>query len=86
MGLTEMNAATEVVKALKPWLDSLLALIAIGLSLYGTFVARSARRRLTITEPEDGVVHQEWASISGIGARRRWRVLIGPTGGICRRE
>ena len=79
MRLTEVATATEAVKAAKPWLDAvtfLLAIVATALSIYNMLVARSARRRLVITDPEDGEVHQEYASVSGIGARPRWRVLI----------
>ncbi len=79
MSLTEVATATEAVKAAKPWLDAvtfLLAIVATALSIYNMLVARSARRRLVITDPEDGEVHQEYASVSGIGARPRWRVLI----------
>ena len=79
MAGTEIAAATEIVKAAKPWLDAgsfLLAAVAMVLSIYSTMVARSARWRLAITEPEDGEVHQERASVSGIGAHPSWRVLI----------
>jgi len=65
-----------VLRDIKPWLDTLFGLAAIGLSTYAMLVSRSARRRLIITEPEDGEVHQEYATISGIGARRRRKVLI----------
>jgi|GEM_PF-3267625 len=68
--------ATEMLRNIKPWLDTLLGIAAIGLSIYATLVARAARRRLTITEPEDGEVHEEYAAISGINARRRRRVLV----------
>jgi len=70
---------TELVTSAKPWLDMftfLLVIIATVLSIYSTLIARTARRRLTITEPEDGEVHKEWATISGIGARPSSRVLV----------
>ena len=74
-----MGILTEVLKAAKPWLDAatfLFAIVATVLSIYSTLVARATRRSLAITQPEDSEVNQEWASVSGIGARPRWRVLI----------
>jgi hypothetical protein len=72
-------SSSQLLTDARPWLDILstpLSVVATALSIYGTLVARAARRRLTITGPDDGEVHQEYGVVSGIGARPRWRVLV----------
>jgi hypothetical protein len=53
-----------------------LSVIAAVVSLLGAVAARRAARRLRITEPVDGEVHQEYASISGNGLKRGWVAVV----------
>src|SRR5436190_1782299 len=72
-------SASVAFAAATEWLNSagtVLSLIAAVVSLLAAVAARRAARQLRITEPVDGQVHEEYASISGSGLKRGWVVVV----------